>query len=302
LIPLPAPAETVGLTLTDGTEILVRRLGDPAGPRLALSHGNGLAIDGYFPFWRHFLARYDLVMFDLRNHGRNAARRDLRHDWDVLADDIVEIAAGIRARFGAKPTTALVHSASSMASLRALRQGRRPWDALVAFDPPLFPPPDHPLRAQAEREWTSLVARSRRRPERYAAPSGLAQQFRRSAYMRRWVPEAFDLMARATLRADPARGDWTLACPREFEAHLFDTNRDPGFFLELPNLPGPLTIIGADPDQPDAEVPPLINRLLAGRIDYRPIADSSHFLQVERPLECVAAVEDFLRAHGLAAR
>jgi pimeloyl-ACP methyl ester carboxylesterase len=296
----PVPTETVVLTLADGTEILVRRHGTPAGPRLALSHGNGLAIDGYFPFWRHFLARYDLVMFDLRNHGRNPNRPELRHDWEVLTDDIIAIAAGIARAFGAKPTTALVHSASSMASLSALRRGTRPWDALVAFDPPLFPPPDHALRSQAEREWASLVSRARRRPERYDDPSGLAQQFRRSSYMRRWVPEAFELMARATLRHDPARGDWTLACPRELEARLFESNRDYGFFLEIPTLPGPLTVIGADPDKPDAEIPPLINRLLADRIDYRPIADSSHFLQVERPLECVAAVEDFLRMHGLA--
>ena len=296
----PAPAETAVLTMADGTEILVRRLGTPAGPRLVLSHGNGLAIDGYLPFWRHFLARYDLVMFDLRNHGRNAVRPAQRHDWDVLTDDIVAIAAGIRARFGDKKMTALVHSASSMASLAALRRGERPWDALVAFDPPLFPPADHALRAQAEREWASLVARSRRRPERYPDPSGLAQQFRRSTFMRRWAPEAFDTMAQATLRPDPAHGDFTLACPREFEARLFETNRDPGFFLELPRLPGPLMVIGADPDQPDAEIPPLINRLLADRIEYRAISDSSHFLQVERPLECVAAVEDFLRRHALA--
>jgi pimeloyl-ACP methyl ester carboxylesterase len=297
---IPSPTEAETLRMADGTEILVRRLGNPDGPRLALSHGNGLAIDGYHPFWRHLVARYDLVMFDLRNHGRNAVRLDLRHDWEVLTDDIVAIAAGIRRRFGDKTMTALVHSASSMASLRAMLDGARPWDALIAFDPPLFPPPGHPLEAQAEREWASLVARSRRRPERYPDPSGLAQQFRRSSYMRRWVPEAFDIMAHATLRPDPAHGDWTLACPREFEARLFETNRDPRFFRELGRLPGPLTVIGADPDKPDAEIPPLINRLLADQIDYRPIPDSTHFLQVEHPLACIAAVEDFLRRHRLA--
>jgi pimeloyl-ACP methyl ester carboxylesterase len=295
----PAPTATAELVMGDGTEILLRRYGDPAGPRLALSHGNGLAIDGYAPFWRRLATRYDLVLFDLRNHGRNATRLALRHDWDVLADDIVAIAAGIRRTFGDKKMTALVHSASSIASLRAMLGGARPWDAIALFDPPLYPPPGHPLEAQAAREWASLVRRSRRRPERYADPAGLAEQFRRSRYMQRWVPEAFDAMARATLKPDPARGDWRLACPREFEARLFETNTDPRYFLEIANLPGPLTVIGADPDAPDAEIPPLINRLLADQIDYRPIADSSHFLQVEKPAECAAAVEDFLRAHAL---
>ena len=296
---IPTPRETVVLTMVDGTEILVRRHGDPAGPRLALSHGNGLAIDGYLPFWRRLAARYDLVLFDLRNHGRNAVRLERRHDWDVLADDIVAIAAGIARAFGPKPTTAVVHSASAIASLRAMLGGARPWHAVALFDPPLYPPPGHRLEAQAAREWASLVKRSRRRPERYQDPSGLAQQFRRSSYMRRWVPEAFDLIARATLRPDPARGDWCLACPRELEARLFETNTDPRYFLAIDRLPGPLTVIGADPDAPDAEAPPLINRRLADRIDYRPIADTTHFLQVEKPAECVAALEDFLRAHGL---
>jgi pimeloyl-ACP methyl ester carboxylesterase len=301
LTDLPVPRETAVVTLTDGTEILLRRLGDPAKPRLALSHGNGLAIDGYWPFWRLLLARYDLVMFDQRNHGRNAVHLDRRHDWDILSEDIVAIAAGITAAFGKKTTTALVHSASSIASLRAMLHDQFPWDAVVLFDPPFYPPPDHPLLPQAEREWLSLVMRSRRRPERYDDPSGLAAQFRRSTYMTRWVPEAFDVMARATLRPDPARGDWTLACPREFEARLFETNRDPIYVEKIASVRGaPFCVIGADPDKPDAEIPPLINKWLADRIDYRPIKDTTHFLQVEKPAACVAAVEDFLRQHKLA--
>ena len=34
-------------------------------------------------------------------------------------------------------------------------------------------------------------------------------------------------------------------------------------------------------------------------IDYRPIKDTTHFLQVEEPAACVAAVEDFLKQHKL---
>ena len=36
-----------------------------------LSHGNGFAIDGYFNFWSRFLGDFDVVVFDMRSHGRN---------------------------------------------------------------------------------------------------------------------------------------------------------------------------------------------------------------------------------------
>lgn len=295
---VPVPTETVALRMSDGAEIQLRRHGNPAGPRLVLSHGNGLAIDGYYSFWRLLAPRYDLVLFDLRNHGRNPTHVELRHDWDMLASDIAATAAGIRAAFGDKPMTALVHSASAIATLRVMLAGQAPWDAAVLFDPPIYPPPGHALAAQAAQEWRALSMRTRRRPERYQDPSGLAQQFARSSFMRRWRPEAYNLMASATLRPDPERGDWELACPRAFEAALFETNIDPRYFELIGTLPGPLAVVGADPDRVEAEIPPLVNRALAalGRIDYRPIPDTTHFLQVENPEACVAAVEDFLRS------
>ena len=39
--------------MDDGAPIRVVRHGNPSGPRVVLSHGNGFASDSYFPFWRH---------------------------------------------------------------------------------------------------------------------------------------------------------------------------------------------------------------------------------------------------------
>ncbi|MBV8053733.1 MAG: hypothetical protein JO071_00665, partial [Deltaproteobacteria bacterium] len=50
-IEFPAPLRIIELAMDDGAIIRIRQHGNPAGPRLALSHGNGLAIDGYLPFW-----------------------------------------------------------------------------------------------------------------------------------------------------------------------------------------------------------------------------------------------------------
>ena len=49
--------------MEDGALIFVRQHGNPRAP-VVLSHGNGLAIDGYLPFWGPLCERYDLILFD----------------------------------------------------------------------------------------------------------------------------------------------------------------------------------------------------------------------------------------------
>ena len=46
---VPEPESTFDLHVGDDTTITIRRYGNPRGPRLVLSHGNGFAIDLYYP-------------------------------------------------------------------------------------------------------------------------------------------------------------------------------------------------------------------------------------------------------------
>ena len=68
---VPEPLSTHDVRVDDDTVITLRRHGNPAGPRLVLSHGNGLAIDLYNPFWSLLADDFDLIVHDLRNHGWN---------------------------------------------------------------------------------------------------------------------------------------------------------------------------------------------------------------------------------------
>ena len=54
---IPEPLSVHEVNMEDGAVIFLRRHGNPAGPRLVLSHGNGLAIDLYYPFWSLLLRR-----------------------------------------------------------------------------------------------------------------------------------------------------------------------------------------------------------------------------------------------------
>ena len=65
--------DTFNVSMDDGVEIVIRHHPKPGADRLYISHGNGFAVDGYRVFWEPLLADFDVVLFDMRNHGRNDA-------------------------------------------------------------------------------------------------------------------------------------------------------------------------------------------------------------------------------------
>jgi pimeloyl-ACP methyl ester carboxylesterase len=207
----------------------------------------------------------------------------------------------VNRELGVKQAAGLFHSMSGVtAAMHSFKYGRR-FDALVLYDPPIYPREGHPIRYLQQNDKDSLSSRAARRPERYKDPTDLAKQFARR--FTRWVPNAAELMARATLRHDRTSGDWILACPREFEAHVFAFNADPELWHKMSRCPVPLKLVCGDPALEDVMPPALIGKAIAEESDlpYEAIPDTTHFLQVERPDESFLAAETFLAEHGLAA-
>jgi len=299
---LPQPNRVLDVTMDDGAIIRVRRHGNPAGPRLVLSHGNGLATNLYFPFWNLLRDRYDLIIFDVRNHGENPLHGGAGHDMAHFIADFETMLTAVQREFGAQPLAGVFHSLSGLVAIRHALLHQDRWRALVLFDPPFYPRDGHPLRDAQQHDKDDLSVRARRRTERYATPDAFAKQLAANRGFTRWRPEAYALMARATLREDPARGDWTLACPRELEARVFEENRDPSLWTRLGEVKAPIMIIGADPNLESAGPPALIGKAIAEEfpIAYEAIAGTTHFLQIEQPEACVAAMEPFLARHGMA--
>lgn len=300
---VPAPNRIFSVTMDDGAVIHVRQHGNPDGPCLVLSHGNGLAIDGYRPFWGPLCDRYEVVLFDFRNHGSNPIHGASGHKLPTFAHDMERVWHSVQEKLGRKRTAGVFHSLSAItAILHTLEVGRR-WDALVLFDPPIYPREGHSLQPRQQADKDELSARARRRTERYKDPRDLARQFASVPTFSKWVPEAYELMARATLRYDHTARDWVLACPRELEALIFETNADPTLWPRMAGFAVPVKLICADPHIEGARAPALIGQAMAEElsIEYEAIPDTSHFLQIERPAECIRAMESFLAKHGLIA-
>jgi pimeloyl-ACP methyl ester carboxylesterase len=303
---VPEPRATLDLAMPDGAHILARVHGNPAGPRLVLAHGNGFAIDAYAPFWSLLTDGYEVVVHDLRNHGRNPLFGSPGHSIEGFARDHGVILGALTDKLGGKPTAGLYHSVSSLGAIAhatSLADGAAlPWAALVLFDPPLIPSPGHALHQIAQGMELFLANWAMGRPDKFADPGELAAQFAAAKGLSRWVEGAHEGMARAVLRADGE--GWTLACPRELEAATYVCNAYSRIWEALPRLAkhkDRVLLISSDPEIEDARAPSFTNRAASQEFGIARVAvpNTTHLLQIEQPAACAQAAVEFLTGLGL---
>jgi pimeloyl-ACP methyl ester carboxylesterase len=293
-ITVPQPTQQVDIEMSDGAIIVLRRYGNADGPRVAFSHGNGLAIDAYVGFWKLFIADYDVIVFDMRNHGHNPTHHRDGHNWVRVTEDLQELWRAFAMNFGAKPVSGVFHSLSAISSLRQVARFGASWRRLVLFDPPLWPCPGHEMIPVQEASGRRMAKRARNRPQSYVSPEEFADQIRTRTQFQRWRPGTHELYARATLRHNEATGRWDLACPRDYEADIFESNQDDTIWNAIiDGLAVPVTLIGADPALDDIGSHGRICEMLAQEagLDCEIISNTTHLLQLEEPEACAEAVK-----------
>jgi pimeloyl-ACP methyl ester carboxylesterase len=299
---LPVPSQTFEVPLEDRARIRVRRHGNPDGVRLLVSHGNGFAADAYFPYWRHLTSKFDLLVFDFRNHGQNVPVEPSNHCYDQLSRDLERVAREVTARLGQKRTAGVFHSMSGRTAMKhAIEIGWR-WDALVLFDPPDVPPLGHPLYAAMEMLENKLIEWSKNRRRRYASIEELAEEYRKSRAAQFWVEGEHDLMARSVLRKAPDGNGYELVCAPENEANIYAQALTLNLWPKASAFGGPVKLIGCDPNLKGGPATGPANRALGieGGYDYAFVEGTGHLLQIEKPEECVRLTLEFLGKHGLA--
>ena len=292
---VPAPLATGEVDTTGGGRIVLRRHGNPDGPRLVLSHGNGLAIDLYYPFWSLLADRFDIVVYDLRNHGWNPWSGIQTHNIPTFASDNEHVVRGIDQCFGEKPKVGVFHSLSAVAALNH----ERPGDgvaALILFDPPIYPPGGDPLKIDAL--WKKFAIVTRLRQERFETREEFAETIRRTPAFRRLAPGVADLFARTTLRPSSDGDGYQLRCPPECEARVFEYIFAYNFEPRTNACSCPIKVIGGDPTMDFSFLPCMDLNGIAG-LDYDFVPETTHFLQLEDPEACVAIMLEFLERQGL---
>ena len=288
------------LRLSDGAGILLRRTGNPEGPRLLVSHGTGFAVDGFARMWQPLAAGCDLVLFDLRGHGRNGAVAPQSVDAERLTRDMAEIVAGCHEHFGARPCFGLFHSISALMALRLESASPGSFAGLVLIEPPATPPADDPRFDAFEAGRMALASRSARRQARFGAVAELAGKFTARGPFRFFEPGAAEELAAAMLVPDD--DSWRLACPPEVEAAYFARNLDDGLRQRLRHVACRVLMLVGREDLAIDGTPACIALDLArmGGFDLLELADATHMLPLERPQAIAQATLGFLRLHAAA--
>lgn len=294
---IPEALDITRVSLADGATILLRRYGRPDGPRLVLSHGSGFAVDAYFPFWSLFLERFDVVVYDLRNHGHNPLGDLAAHHLPMMIWDMRRVVREIDRQFGAKPKIGVFHSFSAaLGVFQVVEEGG--FDALVLFDPPVCPPGLPEARRETIRKLGSAMAeRTRKRQSQFDRWEDLAESYRRAGAFERIAPDNIDLLAKSTLRPREASQGYELCCPPEYEATLFEQLYKWAVAIDLDAAKIPLKVIGGDPLAPFSFLPTVDPEMVL-RVDYDFVPESTHLLQLEEPETCAAMTIEYLEGAG----
>ena len=279
-----------GVRLEDGTQAILRRHGKASGQRLVLSHGNGLAIDLYLPFWSLLAEDFDLIVYDLRNHGWNATGSLRAHTLPTFVKDHDRIVKAIDEIYGQKPKVGVFHSLAGLVSLLSPTRGSG-FAARILLDPPLCTPGRSYQEFDIAATRTAAIAR--RRTNRFRSHDEFVQLLGFAPTFRQVVPGVLDLMAKTTLRKDGNENIYRLRCPPEFEAQIIDYASSYSVLVDFNNVACPTKVLGADPLVPYSYLPTLdLSDMMS--VDYDFLPEATHFLPLEKPEQCAAVVRDYI--------
>ncbi len=286
------------LILSDGAAIALRRTGNPDGPRLLVGHGTGFAVDGFARMWRPLTQDCDVILFDLRGHGRSGPVAPETVTMPRLIRDMAEILEAVATVWGERPVFGLFHSISALMALRLEVASSGSFAGLVLMEPPVSPLPDDPAAAAFEQGRLGLETRTTRRQARFSSVEELAAKFTGRGPFRHFEPGAAQELAAAMLVRDGE--GWILACPPDVEARYFGRHADDGFRERLNERACPVMMLVGREDLAMAGSPACVSVDLArgAGFDLLELAQATHMLPLERPRAIAEVTRAFLRLHA----
>ena len=295
---VPEPLAVGQARMDDGSIIMLRRHGNPNGIRLVLSHANGFAVDAYYPFWSLLTKNFDIVLFDLRNHGWNAVGPEDSHSIPTFVSDMARVAIEIERCFDSKPAIGVFHSVSGQTAMIEACSGGGSFAGLVLFDPFICPPGCNPVhKERLMNTMQGMVEVALRRRSSFESWQSFAARLRTAPAFQLLRPGVAELIAQATTRQAENGMTCTLRCPPEYEARIAEQGYGFASKFDIEALKCPVKVIGSDPVAPNSFLPTVaMDEILALNYDFIP--DTTHFLQLEEPEECISALLEFTGTQG----
>jgi pimeloyl-ACP methyl ester carboxylesterase len=232
------------------------RVAPVGAPGLLVGHANGFSAGCYAPFLRRLQDRFRLFAFDARGHGASSVPPvDPADNYRFvdLADDLGPVIEAVRAHVG--EVAELHYCGHSLGAIMALlhlgRHDREPFRTLTLFDPPVYPPEGHPLRAAALASLAPLVGRTEKRRADWPSREAFRAAMARPQAFGRFHPDMLTAYVEGVLRPLPA-GGFALACPPRVEALIYAACPPSNAAEAAFKVTASVHLYGPDPAGPEA--------------------------------------------------
>ena len=196
---------------------------------IQLLYANGYNAGCYGPFLAHLAPHCSLFAVDQRGHGASdkpATAPIGQYGADKFACDMSAVVEAIRARIGAGTTLHLVsHSLGGIAASGYARgRGSHGFATLTMFEPPIYPPAEHPSHPIAEQMNPRFQTWAKQRKSRFSDLDDVQAEFASYRVYKSFDAEMFQCVTRALVAPHP-EGGLTLRCPGAVEAAVYDQCR-----------------------------------------------------------------------------
>lgn len=198
---------------------------DPEQAIIVFRHGNGLSALCYWPFLKHFLSDYELVLIGAQAHGLSENGKTFA-GWDQACDEIQPLLT----RYESHPLIAMGHSFGAILSLLSASRNLGMYQQVLALDPILFTPYMAMMMAPlADKEFWHrvfpLARQARRRNNGWRDRQQAYEYFYQRGMFKTWSNEALQAYVDHALipSDDNNESAVMLACPPWMEAQVFAT-------------------------------------------------------------------------------
>jgi pimeloyl-ACP methyl ester carboxylesterase len=161
------------------------------GRSLLLSHATGFHGHCYVPVAHRLADVAHSYALDYRGHGLTETSPDWETDWEAYGDDVTAVAEYMRSHSD-RPLIGFGHSMGGAGLLMAAYRNPDLFDAIIAFEPIVFPPPE-PGAEVADPHSSPLVQGATRRRARFGSYEEAIANFSAKPPMRTFTPEAIRL-------------------------------------------------------------------------------------------------------------
>ena len=269
------------------------------GPRAHFSHATGLCAGVYSPLMSLLSSQLDIVGMDDRGHGETdvPAEPARLKSWDVFVNDLAIFFDSLN-----EPVIAIGHSLGATVSLLLAIRKPEVIRALVLIDPTILPFSWmwwwYLAKKTGAAKRVPIVATAARR--RYVWPDrpSILASYREKAVFSRWQKEFLEAYVEAGTEVTD-EGKIKLCCAPAWESRCFAVcPHDVWRYIPLLQKPT-LVFYGAKSDTFLAAAAKRFKANVPEAVMVS-VAETGHFVPMERPAETAEAIITFLKKEALA--